>query len=159
MMNECVNTEILWESKMVHSENSFLLWVLESFHECSFLKKGWRCSADLFITLAGAGPSLLLPSSVLWPPQDMPALPRVPTCLAQAGLCHFPPRSPSFFCWACLEPVLRGLKSSLSGHQSFFLLTLGCPQSNAEEAGKFPQLLARSRQLCRKKRLYPLRIC
>lgn len=60
-----------------------------------------------------------------------------------------PPRSslPSllghcpFFPWACLEPALRGLHSSMSGRQSFFLLVLGCPHSSAKEAWKFPRLL------------------
>lgn len=71
------------------------------------------------------------------------------------AIASFTPGSTRFFCWACLEPVHRGLKSSLSGHRSFFLVRLGCPQSTAAEAWKFPRLLPCLGHLGRKEKSPP----
>ena len=121
-----------------------------------------RYREDVFITLPETSASLLL--SIVLCPCSPPPRPMWLLCPGPLRvwprlvwvISSFTLRNASLFFWACLEPVL---KFSMSGHQSVFLLMLGCRQPNTKEAWKFPQLLPHSHELCRKKHLHPFRIC
>lgn len=154
--NVCVNALILQDSKMMHSDNSFILRMLEFFIVAHLKKKTGCESIHDPLTILAHWPFLPLLSECSCFSRRCSLSPRPSPCLAQdtlgSHLLYFREHY-SFFSWACLGPVLSSLKSNLSGHHSFVLLTHDWLQSSIEEAWTFPQLLPHLGWLYRKKNL------